>query len=249
MPSKIFRIHVCPGVDARAAARDVARDGAVGIDDIVGDLHDVVIAEILDRLGHAADEVDWARQRVQGPFGPVYILRDPERWTAAAARRVVLRVDVSATMVAEDGPPKSPSKPKSVRKPRLLAGGNPQIARGDGDAPVRRYLEALPGWKAEAGRRLDALIVSLVPEVKKAVRWNTPFYGREGAGWFLAFHCLNESVKVAFLRGASLQPPPPVAAKSPEVRFAHLRDGEPWDEALWRSWILQAAELPGDRLF
>ena len=132
---------------------------------------------------------------------------------------------------------------------RLLSGGNPQIAKGDGDASVQSYISAMPGWKREVGRQLDAIIVRTVPAVCKAVRWNTPFYGIEGNGWFLAFHCLDRYVKVAFLRGASLHPLLPVASKQKAVRYVHLHEGDPIDEQLRSDWILQAAQLPGELVF
>lgn len=133
--------------------------------------------------------------------------------------------------------------------PRLLSGGNPQIAKGDGDVPVQAYIEAMPSWKHDVGRRLDQLIVQTVPQVRKAVRWNTPFYGIEGQGWFLAFHCMTKYVKVAFLNGASLRPLPPVASKDANTRYYHIHEGDRLDEELIASWIRQASALPGDRLF
>jgi hypothetical protein len=135
------------------------------------------------------------------------------------------------------------------RKPVLLSGGNPQIAKADGDAPVRAYLAAMPGWKRDIGRKLDALVGRNVPGVRKAVRWNTPFYGLEGQGWFLSFHCITRYVKVAFFRGTSLRPQPPVASKLESVRYLHLHEGEPIDEELLSEWIRQAAKLPGERCF
>ncbi|ALS98263.1 DUF1801 domain-containing protein [Lacimicrobium alkaliphilum] len=138
-------------------------------------------------------------------------------------------------------------KPNS--QPVLLSGGNPQIAKADGDQPVQTYIAAMPGWKADAGRRLDSLIVSHVPRVRKAVRWNTPFYGIEGKGWFLAFHCLTKYIKVAFLNGASLQPMPPVESKDQNTRYFHIYEDEPFDEVLLSDWIEQASALPGDQLF
>ena len=132
---------------------------------------------------------------------------------------------------------------------RLLSGGNPQIAKGDGDASVQSYISAMPSWKREMGRQLDAIIVRTIPDVRKAVRWNTPFYGIEGNGWFLAFHCLDKYVKVAFLRGASLHPVPPIASKQKAVRYVHFHEGDPIDEPLLGDWILQAAQLPGGPVF
>jgi len=130
-------------------------------------------------------------------------------------------------------------------KPTLLSGGNPQIAKGDGDGPVQAYIAAMPGWKRDAGRSLDALIARTVPGVKKAVKWNSPFYGVEGQGWFLSFHCFNRYVKVSFFRGASLDPPPPVDSKDRNVRYVHLHEDEQPDETLMANWIRQAAALPG----
>ena len=130
-------------------------------------------------------------------------------------------------------------------KPALLAGGNPQIAKADGDGPVRAYIAAVPGWKRDVGRRLDALIVRTVPDVRKAVKWNSPFYGIEGQGWFLNFHCFTKYVKVAFFRGASLRPLPPGESKHKEVRYLDIHEGDQLDEELVASWIRQASELPG----
>jgi hypothetical protein len=129
-------------------------------------------------------------------------------------------------------------------KPTLLAGGNPQIAKADGDAAVQAYIAAMPGWKRDVGRRLDALIVRTVPNVRKAVRWNSPFYGIEGQGWFLDFHCFTKYVKVAFFRGTSLRPPPPGESKHKEVRYLDIPEGQ-LDEAQVATWIRQAAALPG----
>ena len=127
----------------------------------------------------------------------------------------------------------------------LLSGGNPQIPKGDGDEPVRAYIEAMPGWKGDVGRALDDLIGRTVPGVRRAVRWNSPFYGVEGNGWFVSYHCFTSYVKVTFLRGAGLEPQPPVAMKDPDARCVHLREHDPFDEALLASWVAQAARVPG----
>lgn len=132
---------------------------------------------------------------------------------------------------------------------KLLSGGNPQIPKGDGDASVQSYLAAMPGWKQRVGRQLDELIVRAVPGVRKAVRWNTPFYGIDGRGWFLGFHCLTRYVKVAFFRGALLQPPPPGASKQQDVRYLDIYEHDQLDEELLATWIRQASELPGDECF
>jgi hypothetical protein len=139
--------------------------------------------------------------------------------------------------------PKSQSRKDT--KPTLLAGGNPQIAKAEGDAPVQAYIAAIPGWKRDVGRRLDALIVRTVPGVRKAVKWNSPFYGVEGQGWFLNFHMFTNHVKVAFFRGTSLRPVPPGESKHKEVRYLDIREDDPLDEAQMATWIRQAAALPG----
>ena len=136
-----------------------------------------------------------------------------------------------------------------AERPVLLAGGNPQIPRGDGDGPVAAYLEAMPGWKQAVGRRLDALVVAALPGVRKAVRWNSPFYGVDGRGWFLSLHCFTKYVKVTFLNGGSLRPLPPVESKQPAVRSLHVHEGEAIDESLFVDWVRQASELPGEPLF
>jgi hypothetical protein len=130
-------------------------------------------------------------------------------------------------------------------KPKLLSGGNPQIPKGDGDAPVQAYIAAMPGWKHDVGRHLDALIVRTVPDVRKAVRWNSPFYGVEGQGWFISYHCFTRYVKVTFFRGTSLHPVPPVESKDKETRYFHIHEDDQLDEELMASWIRQASELPG----
>ena len=130
-------------------------------------------------------------------------------------------------------------------EPKLLSGGNPQIPKGEGDAPVQAYIAAMPGWKRALGERLDALIVRNAPKLRKAVRWNSPFYGIEGQGWFLSFHVFTRYVKVTFFKGASLRPVPPGASKHKDVRYIDIREGEDLDEAQMASWVKQAAALPG----
>ncbi len=138
-------------------------------------------------------------------------------------------------------------------KPRLLAGGNPQIAKGDGDAPVQAYIAAMPGWKRDVGRRLDALIARTLPDVRKAVKWNSPFYGIEGQGWFLSFHCYTNYIKVAFFRGTSLRPLPPGESKQKEVLYLDIHEGDmpqggTFDDTLFAAWVEQASRLPGERM-
>jgi hypothetical protein len=132
-----------------------------------------------------------------------------------------------------------------ARPVKLLSGGNPQISKADGDAAVQAYIAGMPGWKRDVGRRLDALIVQSVPDVRKAVKWNSPFYGVEGQGWFLNFHCFTKYVKVAFFRGTSLRPLPPGESKVKEVRYLDIHEDDQLDEAQMAMWVKQAAALPG----
>jgi hypothetical protein len=143
---------------------------------------------------------------------------------------------------------KAPVRAKAKRGAKdgvvLLSGGNPQIAKAEGDAAVRAYIAAMPGWKRDVGKRLDALIVRNAPKVRKAVKWNSPFYGIESRGWFLSFHVFTRYVKVAFFRGTSLRPVPPGASKHPDVRYFDITEGVEFDEPM-RVWVKQAAQLPG----
>jgi hypothetical protein len=132
-------------------------------------------------------------------------------------------------------------------KPVLLSGGNPQIAKGYGDAPVQAYIAAMPGWKSDVGRRLDEIIERTVPGVRKAVKWNSPFYGLEDDVWFLSFHCFTKYVKVTFFRGTSLRPPPPGKSKHKEVRYLDIRENE-LDEARFAAWVKKASQLPGEKM-
>ncbi|MBX7166021.1 MAG: DUF1801 domain-containing protein [Pirellulales bacterium] len=138
------------------------------------------------------------------------------------------------------------AKPKAKKGVVLLSGGNPQIAKADGDAPVQAYIAAMPGWKRDLGKRLDALIVKSAPKVRKAVKWNSPFYGIEGHGWFLSFHVFTHYVKVTFFTGASLRPVPPGGTeRSKDARWIDIRAGDQLDEAQMSKWVKQAAALPG----
>ena len=132
-------------------------------------------------------------------------------------------------------------------RPRLLSGGNPQIPKGEGDAPVQAYIAAMPGWKRDIGKRLDAIIERAVPGVKKAVKWNSPLYGVEDKCWFLSFHVFTRYVKVTFFRGTSLHPVPPGKSKHPEVRYLDIHEGE-LDEEQFADWVKQASKLPGERM-
>ncbi|WP_018235838.1 DUF1801 domain-containing protein [Ensifer sp. BR816] len=130
----------------------------------------------------------------------------------------------------------------------LLSGGNPQIAKGHGDAPVQAYIAAMPGWKSDIGRRLDALITRTVPDVRKAVKWNSPLYGMEEQHWFLGIHCFTKYIKVAFFRGTSLSPVPPGDSKQKEVRYFHIHEEDELDEAQFAAWVKQASQLSGERM-
>jgi hypothetical protein len=158
------------------------------------------------------------------------------------AKKAATRV---AVKVAKPRRTASKSQPRKDAKPALLAGGNPQIAKADGDAPVQAYIAAMPGWKRDVGRRLDGLIVRRVPGVRKAVKWNSPFYGIEGRGWFLSFHCFTKYIKVAFFRGTSLRPVPPGESKHKEVRYLNIHQNDRFDEAQMATWVTQSAALPG----
>lgn len=139
-------------------------------------------------------------------------------------------------------------KPKQTT-PKLLSGGNPQIAKADGDAPVQAYIAAMPGWKRDVGRHVDALVDRAAPGARRAVRWNSPFWGMPDRGWFLSIHCLTKYVKLTWLNGASLDPEPPLAGKDPHARFLHVFEGDAMDDEQLERWIRQAARLPGEELF
>lgn len=151
--------------------------------------------------------------------------------------------------MAEKSPAKSMKTAKKAdAQPVLLSGGNPQIAKGAGDAPVQAYIAAMPGWKRDLGRRLDALIERAAPSVQKAVKWNSPLYGLDGQGWFLSIHCFTKYVKVAFFRGAQLRPAPPGPSKSQDTRYLDIREDDELDEAQFMDWVKQASALPGERM-
>jgi hypothetical protein len=156
---------------------------------------------------------------------------------------VTNKTSIKATKVA-----KKAAAERVAAKPTLLAGDNPQIAKADGDAPVQAYIATMPGWKRDVGRRLDALIEGTVPGLRKAVKWNSPFYGIEGQGWFLSYHCFTKYVKVTFFRGTSLRPVPPGASKHKEVRYLDIHEDDQLDEAQLAVWVKQASELPGERM-
>ena len=155
----------------------------------------------------------------------------------------------AAAKAASKSTTKSKPEPTAKSKePVLLSGGNPQIAKGDGDAPVQAYIAAMPGWKRDVGRQLDEIIERTVPGVCKAVKWNSPFYGVENGVWFLNVHCFTKYVKVTFFNGTGLEPEPPIAAKTPGVRSVHVFEADGIDEAQLAAWVEQASRLPGERV-
>jgi len=160
----------------------------------------------------------------------------PEKKPTPSPKKTPTRAEPQAITASD------PTKSAPVK---LLSGGNPQIAKGDGDAPVQAYIQAMPGWKKDAGRRLDTLITKTVPGVKKAVKWNSPFYGIEGQGWFVSYHCFNKYIKVTFFRGAALRPRPPVESKDKDARYFHIYEDDQPAETQIKSWLKQAAALPG----
>ena len=191
------------------------------------------------------------------------VLRGELSATEAARRAGVAEQTVhnwiQARPLADDGDLMGDGKKSTDRKPaakesgsgsgpRLLSGGNPQIPKGEGDGPVQDYIAAMPGWKRSVGERLDELIVRMVPDVHKAVKWNSPFYGLKGEGWFLAFHCFNRYIKVTFFRATSLRPVPPEAFKVPETRYFHIYENDDLDESPFASWVKQASNLRGEKL-
>ncbi|HWL59181.1 MAG TPA: DUF1801 domain-containing protein [Paracoccus sp. (in: a-proteobacteria)] len=133
-------------------------------------------------------------------------------------------------------------------QPVLLSGGNPQIPKGYGDGPVQDYIAAMPGWKSGVGAWIDGVVVRTVPDVRKAVKWNSPLYGTDDKSWFLSLHCMTKYVKVAFFRGAELEPVPPVSSKQPLVRYFHIHEGDEPDEAQFADWVRQASRLPGEKM-
>jgi hypothetical protein len=165
--------------------------------------------------------------------------------TKAAKKAAARRAGATAAKPRKTAP-KSPSS--KVAKPALLAGGNPQVAKADGDAPVQAHIAAMPDWKRDVGRRLDALIARTIPGVRKAVKWNSPFYGVEDKSWFLSFHCFTKYVKVAFFRGASLRPVPPGSSRQQDVRYLDIHEDDELDEAQLTAWVKQASQLPDERM-
>jgi hypothetical protein len=175
--------------------------------------------------------------------------KTPPRSAKVAKRGAATRVAAKAAKPRKTAPKPAPtSQSRKVAKPGVLACGNPQIAKANGDAPVQAYIAAMPGWKRDLGKRLDALIVRIVPNVRKAVKWNSPLYGIEGQGWFLGLHCFTSYVKVAFFRGTSLRPAPPGESKSKDTRYLDIHEDDRLDEAQLAAWVKQASRLPGQRM-
>jgi hypothetical protein len=167
--------------------------------------------------------------------------------TSQKSAKVAKKASAKRPAAKATKPRKTASKPRprKTTKPVLLSGGNPQIAKADGDAPVQAYIAAMPGWKRDVGHRLDALIVRAVPNVRKAVKWTSPLYGVAGKGWFLGIHCFTHYIKVTFFRGASLRPLPPEESKSKDTRCLNIREDDHLDEAQFAAWVKQASQLPG----
>jgi hypothetical protein len=172
--------------------------------------------------------------------------RKTSRKSAPVAKKAAAKRVAAKAAKPRKTAPKSQSSKSAA--PVLLSGGNPQIAKGYGDAPVQAYIAAMPGWKSDLGRRLDALIARTVPDVHKAVKWNSPLYGIEGQGWFLGIHCFAKYIKVAFFRGTSLNPVPPGESKQKEVRYFHIHENDQFDEAQFAAWVKQASHLPGEKM-
>jgi len=216
---------------------------------------------VLRDLGFVESTVDAQRRLYR--LNPVP-LREVDAWLNQFRRFWMTHVDAlerhldrmnPAPMTKKPTTAKTAKKPAAVKKtaaartarPVLLSGGNPQIAKAEGDAPVRAYIAAIPGWKRKLARELDAIIVRSAPGVHKAVKWNSPFYGMRGHGWFVSFHCFTNYIKVTFFNGASLRPVPPGDSKHPNVRYYDIREGQ-LDAEQFASWVKQAAVLPGEKL-
>lgn len=186
------------------------------------------------------------------PRKPSKSARKPVRKPAKKAAKTAARKPAKAAKPApakKKAPAKKTTGPrKAAAKPVLLSGGNPQVAKGYGDAPVQAYIKAMPGWKSKMGRRLDALITAAIPDVRKAVKWNSPLYGVEGKGWFLGVHVFERYVKVAFFRGASLRPMPSGESRQEHVRYLDIHEDDVFDEAQFTDWVKQASRLPGEKM-
>ena len=194
-------------------------------------------AHRLRRVAAKGESRSQGRRFIAHAFSPLTLALSPRGEGTLPGRCGPLFIPSRSARVSDPAAP-----------PALLSGGNPQIAKAYGDAPVQAYIAAMPGWKSDVGRRLDALIERAVPGVIKAVKWNSPFYGVEDQGWFLSFHTYTNYIKVAFFRGRSLRPVPPGESKHKEVRYVDIHEGEPLDEAQLTDWVKQASRLPGEKL-
>lgn len=179
----------------------------------------------------------------------------PPKKKVTADNRTAVTKAASKKRVAAAAKPAKTARKKPAALPaanggkvKLLSGGNPQIAKGYGDAPVQAYIAAMPGWKRNVGRLIDAIVTRTVPDVDKAVKWNSPLYGIEGEGWFLGVHVFAKYVKVAFFKGASLRPMPPGESKQKEVRYLNIHEVDVLDETLFAKWVKQASKLPGEKM-
>ncbi|MCA1440381.1 DUF1801 domain-containing protein [Ensifer sp. IC4062] len=172
----------------------------------------------------------------------------PDKTSTKSAKVAENAAKPRKSVARKPAPKAAQESPAAGAGPTLLSGGNPQIPKGYGDAPVQAYIAAMPGWKSDVGRRLDALIMRTVPDVQKAVKWNSPLYGMDGQTWFLGIHCFTKYIKLAFFRGASLDPPPPVASKTEHARYFHIHENDQLDEAQLAAWFKQASEIPGERM-
>jgi len=167
--------------------------------------------------------------------------------TTKPAKKVARKDSPAKAAKPRKAAPMAKSQAGTSAEPVLLSGGNPQIAKGFGDAPVEAYIAAMPGWKRDLGRRIDALVVKTVPGVRKAVKWNSPLYGVEEGRWFLSYHCFTKYLKVTFFRGALLKPVPAGTSKHPEVRYLDIHEGQ-FDEKQFVDWVKQASKLPGEKM-
>jgi hypothetical protein len=206
-----------------------------------GETYQEVVKLTFARGASLADPRGLFNSSLEGSTRRAIDIREGETLDAKALKALI------QAAVAENLRSSAPKSGAKEAKPvKLLSGGNPQIAKGDGDAPVQAYLAAMPGWKRDVGERLDALIVRAVPHVRKAVKWNSPFYGLEGQGWFLSFHAFTRYVKVTFFAGTSLRPVPPGGTpKSKDARWIDIHVADQLDEPQMATWVKQAAALPG----
>ncbi|MBK8178824.1 MAG: DUF1801 domain-containing protein [Planctomycetes bacterium] len=211
-----------------------------------GEAYAKVVKLTFARGAALADPAELFNASLTGNTRRAIDIREGERIDARAFKALVK--SAMALHATGTTPKKSSSPKKEPAQPRLLSGGNPQIAKADGDLAVQAYIAAMPGWKQAVGRRIDAVAtraLANVPGARKAVKWNSPFYGVEGQGWLLSFHCFTKYVKVAFFNGASLRPPPPGPSKSDDTRYLDVHEHDSLDETQLAAWIQQAAALPG----